>query len=177
MNRLLLILFLSATLLGLMALLPEERKETAYGSSGRTPSSIYDHDDLKIKDPASGEPSDDGLTQSLHRQFREALEMNPKAAVNVGRELIFTDELDQNFRLKILRELRTIQFVEPGVVTLAGEIILKSPGPILFEEALLIEYTFMEGAEFTKLLSALAQKNNGPEYQAIISNFEHRMKI
>ncbi len=161
----------------MMALVPEERPETAYGSPSRYPSSIFDHDDLKIREPASGEPSDNGMTQSLHRQFRDAMEADPKSAVIVGRELIFTDELDQNFRLRILRELRTIQFAEPGVAALAGEIILKSPGPVLFEEALLIEYTFMEDKEFTRLLSALSQKNNGPEYQAIISSFEKRMKI
>ncbi len=167
----------------MMALVPEEHQQNSYilkapgGNDGRNPSSIFDHDDLKIREPAAGEPSDNGMTQSLHRQFRDAMESDPKSAVLVGRELIFTRELDQNFRLKILRELRTIQFAEPGVAALAGEIILKSPGPFLFEEALLIEYTFMEGEEFSKLLSALSQKNEGPEYQAIISNFEQKMKI
>ncbi|MCP6313126.1 hypothetical protein NL444_27025, partial [Klebsiella pneumoniae] len=87
-----------------------------------------------------GEPSDDGLTQNLHREFRDTLGRDPLSAIERARELIYTKELDPNFRLNILRELKVLQFSHPGVSELAGELLENPPDPLLFEEALTIKY-------------------------------------
>ena len=178
MNRLLMVLFLSGVVFGMMALMPEgqsrnphafrdeespEREPSSFG-----PSHLYTK---KIHEPASGEPSDNGLTQNLHREFRDALDRDPLIAIELARQFVFTKELDPEFRLEILRELKILQFTHAEVSELAGDILEKAPDPGLFEEALTIKYASMDTEEFDHLVTEIAEKTEAPEYQVILHNF------
>lgn len=169
MNRLFLLLFVSGALLSMMALMPEGQKEAkdvmAYDEAvERTPSN-------EPFDPASGEPSDNGLTQNLHRQFRETLNRDPAAAVSLAKEYVFTKELDKEFRREVLRDLKSVQFTEPGVFDLAGEIIEKHEDVVLLEEALNIKSAIMSEEEFGMLLVELSGKRDSPEIHSVIRKF------
>ncbi len=131
------------------------------------------YEPLKIYIPAQGEPSDNGLTQNMHKEFREALNRDPASAIELAREYIFTAELDSHFRLEVLRELKAIQFSQPGVLVLADEVIDTPPDTELFEEALTIRYASMDKEEFTKFVTDISSKKNSPEYEAILKNYQH----
>lgn len=168
-NRFLLLLFISVALLGMMALMPEgqDQKNTAikYDEAvERAPSSLP-------LIPASGEPSDNGLTQNLHREFKEILSRDRMAAIELGKEYIFTRELDPEFRLGILKELKAFQFTEPGVFDLAGEIIERKPDVGLVEEALHIKSAILSEEEFSDLLTDISGKTDSPELLSMIKKF------
>lgn len=173
MKKLLVILPLSAALLGFMAMNSEgECKLTSSGlvkafTGERGPTSLPQTED-KISAPSSGEPSDNGLTQSMHREFRDVLNRDPLSAIELAKEYVFTQELDPNFRLEILRELKALQFSQPGVAILADEIINLKPNPELFEEALTIKYATISEEEFSTLLVDLANDIDDPEYISLI---------
>ena len=172
-NKTILFLFISAALLGLMALMPEGALENNTpvsvqdSSQDRNPSSLPAMDS-QFSAPASGEPSDNGLTKNLHREFREALNRDPLSAIELAKEYVFTRELDPGFRLEILRELKAIQFSQPGVADLADEIILMRPELDLFEEALSIKYATMSEDDYSVLISELALETDDPEYASLI---------
>lgn len=157
-----------------MALMPEGPREKSNPvvvedfSQERNPSSVPQF----VSSPASGEPSDNGLTQNLHREFRDTLNRDPLSAVELAKEYIFTKELDPGFRLEILRELKALQFSQPGVADLADEIISVKPDPVLFEEALAIKYATMSEEDFSKLISDLALETEDPEYVSMIDKHE-----
>lgn len=130
------------------------------------------YEPLKIYMPAAGEPSDNGMTQNMHMEFRDALNRDPISAIELAREYIFTAELDPNFRLEILRELKAIQFNQPGVLILADEVIESPPSMDLFEEALTIRYATMNDDEFSKYVTDISAKKDSPEYQAILRNYQ-----
>lgn len=136
-------------------------------SADRAPTSLPPSEN-KISDSASGEPSDNGLTKSMHREFRDALNRDPLSAIELAKEYVFTRELDPNFRLEILRELKVLQFSQPGVAVLAEEIITLKPNPELFEEALAIKYATMGEEEFSTLITDLANETDDPEYASLI---------
>lgn len=175
MNRYLLLLFVTGALLGMMALMPEgdsrNKKAIIYDDAvERNPASIP-HDKLSVIQPASGEPSDNGLTQNLHREFRETLNRDPVAAVVLAKEYVFTNELDNEFRLEILRDLKEIQFTEPAVFDLAGEIIAKNPDVRLVEEALHIKSAILSEEEFGLMLTEISEKSSSPEILDLIKRF------
>lgn len=177
MNRLFLLLFLSAALFGLMALMPEghNKRQIANTDSEERIIEIQESmifEPLKIYTPAAGEPSDNGLTQNMHLEFRDALNRDPISAIELAREYIFTAELDPNFRLEILRELKAIQFAQPGVLVLADEVIESPPSMDLFEEALTIRYATMNSDEFSKYVTDISARKDSPEYQAILRNYQ-----
>lgn len=152
-----------------MALLPDDIRErrssevTPDFSQERNPSSVF-----KFADPASGEPSDNGLTYNLHKEFRNALNRDPLTALELAKDYIFTRELDPGFRLEILRELKALQFSQPGVADLADEIIAAKPDAGLFEEALSIKYATMSEEDFSMLVSDLEAETEDPEYISLI---------
>lgn len=172
-KKLLFILPLSVALLGFIAM--NSDGEYKLGSSGpvkafsgeRVPTSLP-QTEHKIAGPTSGEPSDNGLTQSMHREFRDALNRDPLSAIELAKDYVFTRELDPNFRLEILRELKALQFSQPGVAILADEIISLKPNPELFEEALAIKYATMNEEEFSALVADLASEIDDPEYVSLI---------
>lgn len=157
----------------MMALIPDGQRDKKSSISvqdftqERNPSSIP-HIDLKFSSPPSGEPSDNGLTHTLHREFRDALNRDPLSAIELAKDYVFTRELDPEFRLEILRELKAIQFSQPGVAGLADEIISFKPDPGLFEEALSIKYATMSEEEYSALISELALETEDPEYASLI---------
>jgi hypothetical protein len=172
MKNLSLLLFLCACLFGLMALMPEgpkpDRYITGFEDEGRSPASIGELTEIM---PASGEPSDNGLTQGLHREFREVMNRDPATAVTMARQLVFTRELDPKFRLTVLRELRVMQFDRSDILVLADDIIDRAPDTNLFHEALSIRSASMSEEEFEVLLSEIARKKESPEYRAILDEF------
>jgi hypothetical protein len=177
-KKLSLLLFLSASLFGLMALMPEGHHQqrkfvTAFNEEDRSPANL---DEFTIHHPAEGEPSDDGLTQGLHREFREVLGRDPASGVEMAREFVFSRELDPKFRLTILRELKAQQFTCPEVGLLANEIIIHSPSPELFEEALMIKSASMNDEEFESFLTEIAHKKESPEYRAILEDFKSKRR-
>lgn len=175
MNRLLLLLFVFGALLSMMALMPEggsqNKNAIAYDPAvERTPSSLP-YDKLRVHEPSSGEPSDNGLTQNLHRDFTETLGRDPKSAIVLAREYLFTRELDSDFKREILKELKSYQFTEPGVFDLAGEIIEKNSDVALVEEALQIKSSILSEEEFGQLLAEISGKTDSPEMLALIRKF------
>ncbi len=177
MNRTFLLLFLSAALFGLMGLMPEgeKKRHVANSDSEETIVEVREemvYEPLKIYVPAAGEPSDNGLTQNMHREFRDALNRDPISAIELAREHVFTDELDAAFRLEILRELKAIQFSQPGVLLLADEVIDNPPTIELFEEALTIRYASMDSEDFSKYVMDISARKDSPEYQAILRNYQ-----
>lgn len=131
------------------------------------------YEPLKVYVPAMGEPSDNGLTQNMHLEFRETLNRDPASAIELAREYIFTEELDLKFRLEVLRELKAIQFSQPGVLILADEVIESPLAAELFEEALTIRYASMDKEEFTLYVSDISARKDSPEYEAILRNYQH----
>lgn len=178
-NKLLMVLFIAGALFGMMALMPEGQNRNPHtlkydDSVEREPGSHLPHDELRVTRPASGEPSDDGLTQNLHREFRDTLGRDPLSAIERARELIYTKELDPKFRLDILRELKVLQFSQPGVSELASEILENPPESVLFEEALTIKYASLSDEEFLVLVSEMSDKIDSPEHLAILSHYDVR---
>lgn len=156
----------------MMALMPEGKRESSPtlvqdNGAERNPSSIPQYG-LKFTSPPSGEPNDNGLTENMHREFRDALNRDPLSAIELAKEYVFTRELDPGFKLEILRELKAIQFSYPGVSDLADEIILAKPDPGLFEEALSIKYATMDEEDFSTFVSELAVETEEPEYASLI---------
>lgn len=156
-----------------MALVPDGRERSTAGISEEIPESAvttlpYAH---SLHVPAKGEPSDNGLTENLHREFREALDRDPVVAIELARQFVFTKELDPGFRVEILRELKILQFTHAEVSALAGDILNQAPDPALFEEALTIKYASLDNEEFDSLVSEMAEKNSAPEYQVILQDF------
>lgn len=170
-----LLLFTTGALLSMMALMPEgdsqNKKAIIYDDAvERTPSSIP-HDQLRVLQPASGEPSDNGLTQNLHREFRETLNRDPQTAIALAKEYVFTRELDPEFKREILKELKAIQYTQPGVFDLAGEIIANNPDAGLVEEALHIKSAILSEEEFGLMLAEISGKTESPEMLAVFRKF------
>ncbi len=177
MNRLFLLFFLTLALFGLMGLMPKGQKHREIAAvTTEKVVEIHEtmvYEPLKVYVPAQGEPNDNGLTQNMHSEFRETLNRDPASAIELAREYIFTEELDLKFRLEVLRELKAIQFSQPGVLVLADEVIESPPGTELFEEALTIRYASMDKEEFTKYVSDISARKDSPEYEAILKNYQH----
>lgn len=174
MNKLMKVLFFSGVVFGGMAMLPDGNKSpSAVNLPVESPEpslSLPVQPSLHVA-PLSGEPSDSGLTKTLHREFREALDRDPLVAIELARQYVFTKELDPTFRVEILRELKMLQFTHAEVSELASDILEKAPDPALYEEALTIKYASMEPEEFETLVSEMAEKTDVPEYQVILHNF------
>ena len=182
MNRIILLLFLSAALFGFTSQWPDGRNKRQVASFESEERIVEIREEmaygpLKIYAPAAGEPSDNGMTQNMHVEFRDALNRDPMTAIELAREYVFTDELDAKFKLEILRELKAIQFTQAGVLMLADEVIDNPPTIELFEEALTISYASMNSDDFRKYVMDVSARKDSPEYQAILKNYQDSQTI
>lgn len=161
-----------------MALLPEgPRSQHVELATVSTEPPVEDRKNFTLlpEDPVSGEPSDNHLHRDMHREFRDALDRDPILAVELARRYVFTQELDPQFRLEILRELKILQFTHSEVSDLAGEILEKAPNTELFEEALSIKFAALDPEEFEILVSEMKEKIADPEKRSILKANNQRI--